>query len=76
MLTDLSGMASMDIACMPFIKNNMDFCNRRGISKVVRVIPDPEKDIGLNILSLFHYRRGIAIVTCANLEEAKEALES
>jgi hypothetical protein len=41
---------------------------------VVRVIPDPHKDIGLNILSLFHYRRGVRIVTCETLEEAMRAL--
>jgi hypothetical protein len=41
---------------------------------VVRVIPDPRKDIGLNMLSLFHYRRGIRIVTCMTLEEATKTL--
>jgi hypothetical protein len=38
------------------------------------VIPDPRKDIGFNILSLFHYRHDIHIVTCETLEEAKRAL--
>jgi hypothetical protein len=41
---------------------------------VVRVIPNPQKDIGLNILSLFHYRRRVRIVTCETLEEAMNAL--
>jgi hypothetical protein len=41
---------------------------------VVRVIPDPQKDIGLNILSLFHYRRRVRIVTCKTLAEAMKAL--
>ena len=36
---------------------------------------DPRKDIGLNILSLFHYGRGVQIVSCETLEEAMEALE-
>jgi len=76
LLTDLSGLATMDLACLPHIKGNMDLCNRKGISKVVRVIPDPEKDIGFNILSLFHYRRGIPIVTCESLKEAALALAS
>ena len=74
LLTDLSGLATMDVACLPHIKGNMDLCNRKGISKVVRVIPDPEKDIGFNILSLFHYRHGIPIITCETAAEAMKAL--
>jgi hypothetical protein len=52
----------------------MDLLNKRSVSKVVRVIPDPQKDIGLNILSLFHYRRGLPIVTCETMDEAMAAL--
>ena len=74
LLKDLSGLESMDLACVPYIKRMMVLCNKRGIEMVVRVIPDPHKDIGLNILSLFHYRRGVRIVTCATLEEAMKAL--
>jgi hypothetical protein len=75
LLTDLSGLESMDLACVPYIKRMMDLCNKQGVEKVVRVIPDPRKDIGFNILSLFHYRRRVRIVTCATLEEAMKALE-
>jgi hypothetical protein len=74
LLTDLSRLESMDLACAPFIKRMMDVCNKKGIEMVVRIIPDPHKDIGLNILSLFHYRRRVRIVTCGTLEEAVEAL--
>ena len=75
LLTDLSGLDSMDLACVPYIKRMMDLCNKKGVEVVVRVIPDPHKDIGLSILSLFHYRRRVRIVTCATLEEAMKALE-
>ena len=74
LLTDMRGLESMDLACVPYIKRMMDLCNKRGIEMVVRVIPDPHKDIGLNILSLFHDRRGVRIVTCTTLEEAIKAL--
>jgi hypothetical protein len=40
----------------------------------VRIITDPRQDIGLNIMSLFHYRRRIPIVTCQSMEEALKAL--
>ncbi len=75
LLTDLSGLETMDLACVPSIRRMMDLCNKKGVEMVVRVIPDPHKDIGMNILSLFHYRRRVRIVTCATLEEAMKVLE-
>jgi len=74
LLGDLSGVESMDLACVPHIERMMDLCNKNGVEMVVRVIPDPHKDIGLNILSLFHYHRRVKIVTCETLEEALEVL--
>ncbi len=74
LLTDMTELESMDLACVPYIKRMMDLCNKQGIEMVVRVIPDPRKDIGLNILSLFHYRRGVRLVTCTTLEEAMKTL--
>jgi hypothetical protein len=75
LLTDLSDLESMDLACVPYIKRMMDLCNKKGVEMVVGVIPDPHKDIGFSILSLFHYRRRVRIVTCATLGEAMKALE-
>jgi hypothetical protein len=74
LLTDLRALEVMDLGCVPDIEHVMDLCDDRGIGMVVRVIPDPRKDIGLNILSLFHYRRGVRILTCATLQEAEQAL--
>src|SRR5262245_28342659 len=74
LLADLSGLESMDLACAPYIKDTMDLCNRKGVSKVVRIIPDPRKDIGLNIMSYFHYDRDVRIVTCETRAEAEQAL--
>jgi hypothetical protein len=74
LLTDLSALDSMDLACLPYIERVMDLFNEKGVEMVVRVIPDPHKDIGLNILSLFHYRRGVHIVTCETMAEALQVL--
>jgi len=74
LLSDLSGLESMDPACAAEIERTMDLCDQKGVKRVVRVIPDPQKDIGLNIMSLFHYRRGLPIVTCETLEQAEEIL--
>ena len=76
LLTDMSGLDAMDIGCTPHIRKAMDLCNKKGIALVVRVIPDPRKDIGFNIMSLFHYRRDVRLVTCQTMDEALRALEA
>jgi hypothetical protein len=43
---------------------------------VVRVIPDPHRDIGLQIMSYFHYKGDVRIVTCETLAEAAKTLRS
>lgn len=73
-LTDLSGLESMDLDCVPHLTKIMDASRARGIGTVVRVVPDPDKDIGFNILSIIHYRRGVQIITCETLAEAERAL--
>ena len=74
LLTDLSQLQSMDIHCMPNITRTMEQASRHGIKRVVRIVPDPSKDIGFNIMSLFHYPHGLPIITCENKEEAERAL--
>ncbi len=74
LLTDLTGLESMGVACAAYLKQTMDLCNDKGIEKVIRVIPDPRKDIGLQIMSLFHYGRGVRITRCEGLAEAEKVL--
>jgi anti-anti-sigma regulatory factor len=74
LLADLSELQSMEVSCAPHIEGAMDLCNEKGASIVVRVIPDPTRDIGLQIMSLFHYGHDVRIVTCETLGEAKDIL--
>lgn len=76
LLADLTELQSMDVACAPHIEQVMALCNEKGVSTVVRVIPDPTRDIGLQIMSLFHYRGDVQIVTCETLNEAQDILRS
>ena len=76
LLTDLTGLEAMDSACLPHIKRAMDLGNKKGVALVVRVVPDPHKDIGFNILSIFHYRRGVRIVTVKTVQEAVTIVEN
>lgn len=74
LLTDLSALLSMESGCIPHIERSMDAINRGGVGRIVRVIPHTSKDIGLSIMSLFHYRHGLRIITCRTREEAEQAL--
>ena len=74
LLTDLGGLESMDFSCAPFIDKAMDMINERGVSTVVRIVPDPKKDIGFRVMSYFHYEPDVNIVTVETVEEAERAL--
>lgn len=56
LVTDLTGLESMDLDCVSHLTRLMDVCLAAGVAKVIRIIPDPAKDIGLNLLSQVHYR--------------------
>jgi anti-anti-sigma regulatory factor len=75
-LGDLTELESMDVSCAPFLERIMDMCNEKGVATVIRVIPDPHRDIGLQIMSIFHYGDHVQIVTCQTLVEAMEILRT
>jgi hypothetical protein len=71
LLADLSAVLSMPTSAAPYIGQIMDSCAEKGVALVVRLLPaDPSKDIGLAIMSRFHYPADVPIVTCATMEEA------
>ena len=74
LLTDLSKLESMDPLCVPSIDRAMDLFREHGVKLVVRIIPDPKRDVGFNIMSLFHYPRSLRIVTVTTAAEAARAL--
>ena len=73
-LTDLSGLDSMELDCAAELTRVMDTFKAKGVGSVVRIVPDPSKDIGFNILSIIHYRRGVRVATCQTAEEAERML--
>lgn len=77
-LTDLSGLESMDHECAVHLDRIMDLFHRRGVDTVTRIIPNPYKDVGFNIMSLFHYhhRHGVHIMTCKSMAEARQILQA
>ena len=73
-LTDFRWLERMDPAAAVPLAEIMDALAEKGVAAVVRVIPDSHKDIGLNILSQFHYGPQIKLATFESLAEALSAL--
>lgn len=74
LLVNLTELQSMDLECMTEIGRVMELLDRSGVGLIVRVIPDPAKDIGLNIFSIFHYSHRPQVATCKNMAEAGQLL--
>jgi hypothetical protein len=73
-LVDFRWLESMPAASAPFVAEIMDAFAAKGVSAVVRVMPDPHRDIGLNILSPFHYGPDVRLMTFETLADAIQAL--
>jgi len=73
-LADFRGLESMDSAAAPHIAKMMDALAEKEVAYVTRVIPDPRKDIGLNILSQFHYGPDVTITTFETLADAVQSI--
>ena len=74
LLADFSRLGAMDLECAPELGRVMELIGRSGVGLVVRVIPDPSKDIGMNILTVFHYPHHPRVVTCESMAEAARTL--
>jgi anti-anti-sigma regulatory factor len=74
LLVDLGRLESMEPACATQIGKVMELCDQHGVGLVIRVIPDPAKDIGFKMLSIFHYPHRPRAVTCETMNEAARLL--
>ena len=73
-LADFRGLESMDSAAARHIAEIMDALAEKGVASVTRVMPDPHKDIGLNILSKFHYGPDVTVTTFETLADAVQSI--
>ena len=74
LLADFSQLEFMDPDSVTELGKAMDLFDQREVSLIVRVIPDASKDIGLNILTIFHYPHHPRVITCQNLAEALQRI--
>lgn len=74
-ITDLGRLLHMDFACAEDLGIVMDLCKQAGVAQVRRAIPNPEVDIGWNIISRFHYgKTNVEINTYPSFFQAMKAL--
>jgi hypothetical protein len=74
LLADFRWLDRMEPAAAIHLAEIMDTLAAKEVAAVVRVIPDPHKDIGLNILSQFHYGRNVKFATFESLAAALSML--
>src|SRR6266550_3222156 len=73
-LANFQWLQSMDTAAARHLAEIMDALAEKQVASVTRVMPDPHKDIGLNILSQFHYGPKIKITTFETVADALQSL--
>ena len=73
-LADFRWLESMDSTAAPYLAEIMDALTEKGVGSVTRVFSDPRKDIGLNILSQFHYGPNVSITTFETLADAVQSI--
>ena len=74
-LTDFRWLESMRPGAAPYIAEIMDALAEKKVASVIRIIPDPGKDIGvINILSQFRCSRELPLSTVETLVDALDRL--
>jgi hypothetical protein len=74
LLVDYGRMESLDLNAVDIIGKTMELLEHHGLDQLVRVMPDPSKDIGLRIIGIFHFKKKHRIIVCENMAEAARKL--
>jgi ketol-acid reductoisomerase len=74
LLVDLGRLKSMDTDCVEELGKIMDLFDQHGLKQVVRVVPEPARDIGFNIMARFHYHHNPRTTNCETMTEAAKLL--
>jgi hypothetical protein len=74
LFADFGAVTSMEFDCVPHLTRIMDILRAHGMGAVVRILPARASDIGINLLSMVHYRGEIKTITVETLDEAERVL--
>jgi hypothetical protein len=70
----MTHLETMDTECAQSFGALMELCSSREMGLAIWVIPDPTKDIGMNLISRFHCWQPVRMHTRHNLAEAMKCL--
>jgi len=71
---DFSQVASMNLDCVRPLAAMMESLRAAHVGMLVRILPEPNRDIGINLIGLVHYRGQVKVVTVDTLAEAERVL--
>lgn len=74
-LCDLTTLAEFDQSARVHFRDVMDLCNKSGVQKIIRIIPNPLDNFGLTVMSYFHYDGNVQVLTCKSFNEALKHLK-
>jgi hypothetical protein len=73
-IVDLERLVHMDVDCAEDLGKVMDLCNQAKVNHIRRALPNPKVDIGLNIISRFHYdEQHVSIKTYPSFYQAMKS---
>lgn len=75
-LVDFSEATSVSPEIKDSLKKIMDILNAQGVEEIIRIIPDPACDVGLSIMSIFHYSKNVKLITVSCREEAESRIKA
>jgi len=73
-LIDFRWLESIHPFAAPYIAQIMEALAQKQVASVIRIIPDPGKDVGLKMLAQFRYNTELSISTVETLVEALDCL--
>jgi hypothetical protein len=73
-LTDFRWLESIHPSAAPYITEIMGTLARHHVASIIRIIPNPGRDIGLEMLAQFRYSAELPISTVETLVEALDSL--
>lgn len=74
LLADLTAVQTMELEVEDELKKAMGLFNAHGITEVLRVLPDPDMEVGFNIMSRTYYGKAVKVLTFRSREEAEAHL--
>ncbi len=75
LLADFSSVETMEPVVEVAIKKAMKLFKTRGVSQVLRVLPDPDMDIGFNLMSRSYYSDKVKPLTFRSRSQAEAHLK-